>query len=77
MKKIFTIIGYVAAGLALVVAIIAAIFLPRAFRLQKEGVTYVKANLRPIVENWDEKALIARATPELMKSAKSPEEISK
>jgi len=77
MKKAFTILGYVAAVIAVVLAIVAAIFIPRAFRLQKEGLSYVKANLRPIVENWDENALRVRATPALLENAKSPEELSR
>jgi len=77
MKKTFTIIGYIAAGLVVVIAIAAIIFIPRALHLQKEGIAYVSSNLRPIVENWDEHALVARATPELMKEVKSPDDLSR
>jgi len=60
-----------------IVAIIAAVFLPRAFRLQKDGIAYLQVNLKPILENWDDRALIARASPELMKAVKSPDEMAR
>jgi hypothetical protein len=77
MKKAFAVFGCICAGLLLIAVVLAAFLLPRALRLEHDGAAYLKGVLPEIVGTWDEKALASRATPELMASAKSPDEIGR
>jgi hypothetical protein len=76
MKNVLTILGAIFAIILLILGVLAAIYLPQAFRLDKEAVTYIETNVPMIVENWDPTQLMIRATPELSKSA-SEEDLKK
>ncbi|HEY4417240.1 MAG TPA: hypothetical protein VGO57_16235, partial [Verrucomicrobiae bacterium] len=62
MKKIFTILGVIFAVIIGIIVIVAAIFIPRALKLDREAVTYIKDAVPKIVTGWKSQELADRAT---------------
>ena len=77
MKKLFTILGIIFAVILAVIVIAAAIFIPRALKLDHEAVAYIQDAVPKIVANWNSQELVDRATPDLMDAAKSRDELDR
>lgn len=77
MKKILMILGGIFAVIVLVLGVVAAIFIPRALKLDREATAYIQDAVPKIVAHWDSQELVDRATPELLSSAKSRTEIDR
>lgn len=77
MKKVFMILGVIFAVILVVIAIAAAIFIPRALKLDREAVAYIKDAVPKIVTNWKSQELVDRATPELMSAAGSRDKVDR
>lgn len=77
MKKLFTILGVIFALIIVIFVVVAAIFIPRALKLNREATTYIQDAVPKIVTNWNSHELVDRATPELLASAKSRDEIDR
>lgn len=76
MKRIFTCLGVVVAIFIVVLVIVFAIFIPRAFQLGRDATTYIKSEVPKIVQNWNPQELIDRA-PELASTIKSKGDIDR
>lgn len=77
MRKLLTILGVMFAVILVLVVIAAAIFIPHSLKLEHEGAIYIRSAVPKIVEHWNPQELRERATPELLKAAKSPDEIDR
>jgi len=77
MKKVFTILGVIFAVFLILAVIAAAIFIPRALKLNRDATTYIQGAVPQIVAHWNPQDLSDRATPELLKAAKSKEELDR
>jgi hypothetical protein len=77
MKKLFVILGVIFAVIIGIVVIVAAIFIPRALKLDREATAYIQDAVPKIVANWNSQELADRSTPELLHAAKSPDEIKR
>jgi hypothetical protein len=77
MKKIFLILGGIFAVILVVLGIVAAIFIPRLIKLDREATAYIKDAVPRIAANWDSQDLVDRATPELLSAAKTRKEIDR
>jgi hypothetical protein len=75
MKKVFTILGAFVAVILVAVGIAAAIFIPRALKLDREAVAYINQSVPEIVSHWNSQEFVARATPECLKAGGSREKI--
>jgi hypothetical protein len=70
MKKLFTILGIIFATIIVIIVIVAAIFIPRALKLDHEATAYIQDAVPKIVTKWSSQELVDRATPELLAAAK-------
>jgi hypothetical protein len=77
MKRFFTCLGVVFAVIVVVLIIVFAIFIPRAFQLRNEACTYLESEVPKIVENWNSQELINSATPELSSAMSNGGDIDK
>jgi hypothetical protein len=71
MKKLFIILGVIFATFILILIIVAAIFIPRTLKLDREATAYIEDAVPKIVTHWNSQELIDRATPELIEASKS------
>jgi len=71
MKRLFIILG----GVFAAIIVVAIIFIPRAPKLDKDAIAYIADNLPKIMDRWNAQNLIDRATPELIASTKSRQEL--
>jgi hypothetical protein len=67
MNKLLKILGGIFLGLIIVAAVAAAIFIPKAMRLNDDAVAYIAENVPPIVSSWDANELVKRAAPEILR----------
>ena len=77
MKKLFTILGVIFAVIIVIGVIAAAIFIPGAIKRDREATAYIQDAVPKIVTNWSSQELVDRATPELLASAKSRDQIDR
>ena len=77
MKKLFTILGIIFATIIVFIVIAAAIFIPRTLKLDREATAYIQDAVPKIVTNWSSQELIDRATPGLIDSAKSHDQLDR
>jgi hypothetical protein len=77
MKKVFTILGAIFAVILVIIVIAAAIFIPRALKLDRDATAYIQSEVPKIVEHWNPQALSDRASPELLKVPKYKDEIDR
>lgn len=77
MKKLFTIFGVIFAVIIVAIVIAAAIFIPRTLKLDREATAYIQDAVPKIVANWNSQELVDRATPELLDSAKSRDQLDR
>ena len=77
MKKLFTILGIIFATIIAIIVIAAAIFIPRALKLDHEATAYIQDAVPKIVTNWNSQELVDRATPELLAAAKKNDELAR
>jgi hypothetical protein len=77
MKKLFFILGVIFAVIIAIIVIAAAIFIPRTLKLDREATAYIQDAVPKIVTNWNSQGLVDQATPELMNSVKSRDELDR
>ena len=77
MKQFLTILGGIFAVILVVIIVALAIFIPRAFKLDRDATAYIQNVVPKIVAHWNAQELVDRATPELLSAAKSPEDIGR
>lgn len=77
MNKVFTILGVTFAVILVVIVIAAAIFIPRALKLDHDATAYIQSAVPQIVAQWNPQALSDRATPELLKDPKYKDEVDR
>ena len=77
MKKVFNILGIIFAVIIVIIVIAAAIFIPRAIKLDREATAYIKDAVPKIVTNWKSQELVDRATPQLLASVTSRDMIDR
>src|ERR1019366_8904339 len=77
MKKLFTILGVIFAVIIVIIVIAAAIFIPRALKLDREATAYIQDAVPKIVTNWSSQELVDRATPTLIDAAKSRDQLDR
>jgi hypothetical protein len=77
MKKLLIILGGIFAVILVVIGVAAAIFIPRALKLEREGAAYIQDAVPKIVAHWNSQELVDRATPELLKATKSREKLDR
>lgn len=77
MKKVFTILGVIFAVILVIIVLVAAIFIPRTLKLDRDATAYIQNEVPKIVEHWDPQALTDRASPELLKVPKFKDEIDR
>jgi len=77
MKKFLSILGGIFAVIVVIVIIVAAIFIPRALKLDREATAYIQDAVPKIVEHWNAQELIDLASPKLMSAVKSRGEIDR
>ena len=75
MKTFLSILGGCFFLILVIVGVALAIFIPRGMKLDHEAETYVQTAVPKIVSPWNSQALIDCATPELMATVQSPEDI--
>ncbi|BBN87387.1 hypothetical protein [Azospira sp. I09] len=66
MNKFLKILGGVFLVLIIVIAVLAAIFVPKGLALDKDAVAYIETNVPIVVERWNAEDLKSRAAPELL-----------
>lgn len=69
MKKFLMVVGGVALVLVVLIVALVAIVAVKGRGLDKESKRYADAAIVAIVSNWDEQALLARASPEFLKAS--------
>jgi hypothetical protein len=69
-------LGGVFAGIIILLLIAAIIFIPRTLVLDKQATQYIAENTPAVVNGWNPKNLINRASPKFLSSVKSREEVS-
>jgi hypothetical protein len=77
MKKFLMVLGGIFVAILVIFGIAAAIFIPRLLQLDREATAYIQDAVPKIVENWNSKELLDRATPELLSVVKSNDEIDR
>ncbi|HEX7531447.1 MAG TPA: hypothetical protein VF333_09905 [Pyrinomonadaceae bacterium] len=77
MKKVLMVLGGLFVAFVTVVVIAAAVFIPRALKLDKDAAAYIEQAVPKIAEHWDTQALLDRASPEFMSVTKSPEDLKR
>ena len=77
MKKFLVILGCIFGVIIIAIVIIAAIFIPRSIKLDKEATAYIQDVVPKIVASWDPQPLIDRATPEFASSMKSSADLGR
>jgi len=77
MKKILVILGTIFAIILVIIGIAAAIFIPRALKLDHEAMAYIKEAVPKIVTGWKSQELVDRATPELLDAAGSRDKVDR
>ncbi len=77
MKKLFTVLGVIFAVVLAIIAIAAAIFIPRALKLNREATAYIQDAVPKIVGHWNSQELVDRATPELLAAGESRDKLDK
>ena len=77
MKKLFTILGIIFAAFIAIIVLAAAIFIPRALKLDHEATAYIQDAVPKIVTNWNSQELVDRATPELIAAAKKNDDLDR
>ena len=75
MQKFFTFLGGCFVVILIVIGVSLAIFIPRGLKLDREATAYIQESVPKIISPWSSQALVDRATPELMATAKSPDDI--
>ena len=60
-----------------IIAVAAAIFIPRTLKLDREATIYIEDAVPKIVTNWNSQELVDRATPELLDAAKSHDQLER
>jgi hypothetical protein len=66
MNKLLKVLGGIFLAVLVVVAVAAAILIPKGMALDKDAVSYIEANIPPVVEKWNSEDLKKRAAPELL-----------
>src|SRR5947207_12779150 len=77
MKKFLAVLGCIFGVIIIAIVIIAAIFIPRSIKLDKEATAYIQDVVPKIVASWDLQPLIDRATPEFASSMKSSADLGR
>ena|SRR5436190_15199037 len=77
MKKFLAVLGCIFGVIIIAIVIIAAIFIPRSIKLDKEATAYIQDVVPKIVASWDPQPLIDRATPEFASSMKSSADLGR
>ena len=66
MNTLLKIFGGIFLVLVSVICVIAAIYIPKGFKLQQDAGAYIRTNVPLIVENWNSEEVIKRAAPEFL-----------
>ncbi|MDO8458142.1 MAG: hypothetical protein Q7T07_14670 [Burkholderiaceae bacterium] len=66
MTTILKFFGGVFLLTALLLGVLAAIFVPKGFAMQKSAIAYMETNVPLIVENWNPEEVTRRAAPEFL-----------
>jgi hypothetical protein len=66
MNKLLKVLGSIFLVILVVIAVAAAIFIPKGLALDKDAVSYIEANIPLVVEKWNSEELKKRAAPELL-----------
>src|SRR5580698_4630164 len=65
MKKLLMVLGGIFAAMILIFIVLAIAFLPRLYRLNKQGEDYIQKVVPQIIDHWNPTNLLAYASPEL------------
>ena len=77
MKAFLSILGGIFAVILVIAVVFAAIFIPKALKLDHEATAYIQDTVPKIVAKWNSHELIDRATPDLLSATKSGTEIDR
>lgn len=66
MNKLLKVLGSIFLAILVVIAVAAAIFIPKGLALDKDAVSYIEANIPLMLEKWNSEELKKRAAPELL-----------
>ncbi|QID17664.1 hypothetical protein G3580_08415 [Nitrogeniibacter mangrovi] len=66
MNKLLKVLGGIFLAILIVIAVAAAIIIPKGLALDKDAVSYIEANIPLVVEKWNSEELKKRAAPELL-----------
>lgn len=66
MNKFLKVLGGIFLALLVIIAIVAAIFIPKGLALDKDAVAYIETNVPLVVEKWNPEDLKSRAAPDLL-----------
>ena len=66
MNKLLKVLGGIFLAILIVIAVAAAIFIPKGLALDKDAIAYIETNIPLVVEKWNSEELKKRAAPELL-----------